>query len=184
MIRVVDPETREELTDGEIGELTLSGWHMLKGYWDNIEETRNQIVNDWLFMGDLVSREENGYFRIYGRTKDMINRGGYKIYPYELESLIIDHPKVEEVCIVATPNPVLGENICACVVPIGDETVTIKEIRDFLEGKIAPHKLPDELCLMDEFPRLSGGIKIKKFGNGGLAELAAMDKTRETYRKR
>jgi fatty-acyl-CoA synthase len=183
LVRVVDPETRKELPDGEIGELTLSGWHVLEGYWNNLEETHNQIVDGWLFMGDLVSREENGYLRIYGRTKDMINRGGYKIYPYELESLIIDHPQVEEVCIVATPNPVLGENICACVVPIGDDTVTIKEIREFLVNKIAQHKLPDELCLMDEFPRVSGGIKIKKFGKGGVAELAAMDKTRETYRK-
>jgi acyl-CoA synthetase (AMP-forming)/AMP-acid ligase II len=182
-VRVVDPETREELPDGEIGELTLSGWHVLRGYWNNIEETRKQIVDDWLFMGDLVSREENGYFRIYGRTKDMINRGGYKIYPYELESFIIDHPRVEEVCIVATPNPVLGESICACVVPIRDATVTIREIRDFLEGKIAQHKFPDELCIMNEFPRLSGGIKIKKFGNGGLADLAARDKARETFRK-
>jgi fatty-acyl-CoA synthase len=183
MVRVVDSATREELPDGEIGELTLSGWHVLKGYWNNIEETRNQIEEDWLFMGDLVSREQNGYFRIYGRIKDMINRGGYKIYPYELESLIIDHPKVEEVCIVATPNPVLGENICACVVPMRDDTVTIKEIRGFLENKIASHKLPDELCLVDEFPRVSGGIKIKKFGKGGVADMAAKDRTREAYRK-
>ena len=181
-IRVVDPVTRETLPDGEIGELTLSGWHVLKGYWNNPEETRKQIVDGWLFMGDLVSKEEDGYFKIYGRTKDLINRGGYKIYPYELESIIIDHPKVEQVCVVATSNPVLGENICACVIPSEEETVTLDEIREFLREKIAPHKLPNELCMMKEFPRLSGGVKIKKFGRGGLAELAAKDRNRDGSR--
>ena len=134
-------------------------------------------------MGDLVSREENGFFKIYGRNKDLINRGGYKIYPYELESLMIDHPKVEQVCIVATPNPVLGENICACVIPVESQTVTLGEIRGFLEGKIAQNKLPNELSIMKNFPTLSGGVKIKKFGKDGIAELAKNDQNREGYRK-
>lgn len=182
-IRIVDPVTREELPDGEIGELTLSGWHVMKGYWKNPEETRKQIIDGWLFMGDLASREKNGYLRIYGRSKDLINRGGYKIYPYELESLIGDHPKVAQVCVVATPNPVLGESICACVIAHPNENVSLKEIRDFLKEKIAPHKLPDELCIMDDFPRLSGSIKIKKFGKDGLTELAQKDETRDRIRK-
>jgi fatty-acyl-CoA synthase len=182
-VRVVDPETRRPLPDGERGELTLRGWHVMKGYWKNPEETRRQIVDGWLFMGDLVSREEGGYFRIYGRTKDLINRGGYKIYPHELESLIIQHPKVNQACVVATPNPVLGESICACVIAAPGNTVTLKELREFLGGKIAAHKLPDELCVMEDFPRLSGGMKIKKFGRGGLAELAGEDKTRERLRR-
>jgi acyl-CoA synthetase (AMP-forming)/AMP-acid ligase II len=182
-IRVVDPITRVELPESEIGELTLSGWHVMQGYWKNPEETRKQIIDGWLFMGDLASREKNGYLKIYGRSKDLINRGGYKIYPYELESLIIDHPKVEQVCVVATPNPVLGESICACVIPISNEKILLKEIREFLKGKIAPHKLPDELCIMDDFPKLSGGVKIKKFGQDGLTELAEKDRSRERIRK-
>jgi non-ribosomal peptide synthetase component E (peptide arylation enzyme) len=130
-----------------------------------------------------VSREEDGYFRIYGRTKDLINRGGYKIYPYELESLIIQHPKVDQACVVATPNPVLGESICACIVAAPQQKVTLKELREFLRGKIAAHKLPDELCIMEDFPRLSGGVKIKKFGKGGLADLAEKDHLREQVRR-
>ena len=163
------------MRDGEIGELTLRGWHVLKGYWQNPEESGKQIVDGWLFMGDLVSRNEDGFFTIYGRNKDLINRGGYKIYPYELESLIIEHPNVEQVCIVATPNPVLGENICACVIPVEGRAVTLEEIRDFLEGKIAKNKLPNELCIMKKFPTLSGGVKVKKFGENGLTELAKKD---------
>jgi len=181
-VRIVDLVSRKELPDGEIGELTLRGWHVLKGYWRNPEETKKQVIDNWLFMGDLVSREEDGYLKIYGRSKDLINRGGYKIYPYELESLIVDHPKVEQVCVVATPNPVLGESICACVIPVNGRTVTLKEIRDFLEGKIAKIKFPNELCLMENFPTLSGGVKIKKFGEDGLTEIAKNDHSREIYR--
>ncbi len=182
-MRVMDPLTQEELPDGEIGELTLRGWHVMQGYWKNPEETRKQIVDGWLFMGDLASREKNGYLKIYGRTKDLINRGGYKIYPYELEALISTHPKVDQVCVVATPNPVLGESICACVIPIADQNLSLKELREYMQHKIAPHKLPDELCIMDDFPKLSGGVKIKKFGSDGLAELARKDENRERIRK-
>ncbi len=182
-IRIVDPLTRKEIEDGEVGELTLSGWHVMKGYWKNPEETRRQIIDGWLFMGDLASREEDGYLKIYGRTKDLINRGGYKINPYELECMLVDHPKIEQVCIVATPNPVLGESICACVIPARDQTVTLEEVRELMKDKVAPHKLPDELCIMVDFPKLSGGVKIKKFGQGGLAELAEKDKNRQKFRK-
>jgi acyl-CoA synthetase (AMP-forming)/AMP-acid ligase II len=181
-MRVVDPNTREELAEGEIGELTLTGWHVMKGYWKNPEETRRQIIDGWLFMGDLASREKDGYFQIYGRSKDLINRGGYKINPYELECLLVENPKVEQVCIVATPNPVLGESICACVILSGDEAVTLEEVRELMKDQVAPHKLPDELCIMDDFPKLSGGVKIKKFGPGGLAQLAEKDEKRQKYR--
>jgi acyl-CoA synthetase (AMP-forming)/AMP-acid ligase II len=182
-MRVVDPVTRDELPDDKIGELTLRGWHVMKGYWKNPEETRKQIVDGWLFMGDLASRQDDGYFKIYGRTKDLINRGGYKIYPYELESLIIEHPGVEQVCVVATPNPVLGESICLCLIPKPGKSPTLKAVREFIKDKIAPHKLPDELCIMSDFPKLSGGVKIQKFGKDGLTELAQKDENRERIRK-
>jgi fatty-acyl-CoA synthase len=182
-IRVVDPATQKEVPEGQIGELTLSGWHVMKGYWQNPEETEKQIVDGWLFMGDLVSREKDGYLKIYGRTKDLINRGGYKIYPHELEALLIQHAKVDQACVVATPNPVLGESICACVIPKAGLGVTLAQLRDFLRDMIAPHKLPDELLILKDFPRLSGGVKINKFGKGGLAELAEKDENRERHRK-
>jgi acyl-CoA synthetase (AMP-forming)/AMP-acid ligase II len=181
-MRIVDSETREELADGEIGELTLSGWHVMQGYWKNPEETRRQIIDGWLFMGDLASREKDGFIKIYGRTKDLINRGGYKIYPHELERMLVEHPKVEQVCMVATPNPVLGESICACVIPVKGQSITLNEVREFMKNKVAPHKLPDELCILSDFPKLSGGVKIKKFGKDGLAEIAEKDKDRDRIR--
>ena len=158
--------------DKNSGEINLHG--DLQAHTDN----GYRIITD-----HILYKEKEGYFKVYGRTKDLINRGGLKIYPYELESLIIQHPKIEQVCIVATPNPVLGESICVCAVLIKDEHLTLKELRNFLGEKIAPHKLPDELSIMDEFPRLSGGVKINKFGKNGLVALAQKDENRDRYRK-
>jgi acyl-CoA synthetase (AMP-forming)/AMP-acid ligase II len=182
-MRVVDPVTHQELEDGKIGELTLAGWHVMQGYWNNPSDTRQQIIDGWLHMGDLASRHQNGYMKIHGRIKDLINRGGYKINPHELECMLVDHPKVEQVCIVATPNPILGESICACVIPRPGQIVTLEEIRAIMQDQVAPHKLPDELCIVQDFPKLSGGVKVKKFGSGGLAELAEKDEQRESIRR-
>jgi non-ribosomal peptide synthetase component E (peptide arylation enzyme) len=77
----------------------------------------------------------------------------------------------------------LGESICVCVIPNAQQRISLEEIREFMKDKIAPHKLPDELCIMDDFPKLSGGVKIKKFGKDGLTELAQRDENRERFRK-
>jgi len=161
----------------------IRGPHVLKGYWQNPAETSKQLEeNGWLHTGDLVSIDENGFVTVYGRNKDLINRGGSKIYPTEIESLILQHPRVSQVCVVGTPNPVLGESICACVIPKDDAKISLKEIREFCQDKVAKHKLPDELLIVSDFPKVAGGIKIKKFGAGGVQELASSDKNRETLR--
>jgi fatty-acyl-CoA synthase len=182
-IKVVDPEGKE-LPSGEVGEMLVRGWHVLKGYWRNPEETRKQIEPDgWLHTGDQVSKDPDGFLVIYGHIKDMIIRGGYKIYPFELEKEIARHPKVSQVCVVATRNPILGENTCACVVPRDEGPPTLRELREFLKERVASHKLPDELAIFSDFPRLSGGVKIKKFGPGGLTEMAEGKSDREKVRK-
>jgi acyl carrier protein len=128
---------------------------VLKGYWRNPEETQKQIESDgWLHTGDLVSKDKDEFLAIYGRTKDMVNRGGYKIYPSELEREIVKHPKISEVCIISTKNPVLGENICVCVVPKGDSPPTLLELREFLRERVATYKLPDELAIFSEHDEL------------------------------
>jgi len=168
---------------GEVGELWFRGWTVLKGYWNNPAETANQITADgWLKTGDLATMDENGYFRIVGRKKELINRGGYKIYPTELEGLLVKHPKVAEVAVVGTPNPVLGESICACVIPRGDSPALV-ELREFCRDKIADYKYPDELCIMKDFPRMASG-KVAKFGETGLQALAIADENRQRHHKR
>lgn len=180
--KVVDEEGRE-LPRGERGELWFRGWTVLKGYWNNPEETKNQITKDgWLKTGDMAIMDEQGYIRIVGRKKELINRGGYKVYPTELEELLIKHPKVAEVAVVGTPNPILGESICACVIPKGDPP-TLTDLREFCKDKIADYKYPDELCIMQDFPRMSSG-KVTKFGERGLRARAIKDESRERYYKK
>lgn len=182
-IKAVDPETGREVGTNEIGEMMVRGPHVLKGYWQNPNETEKQLQEDgWLHTGDLISIDKNGFIKIYGRIKDLINRGGLKIYPTEIESLILQYPKVVQVCLVGTPNPVLGESICACIIPKGDEEISLMEIRDFLKDKVAKYKLPDELSIMSDFPRVPGGVKVKKYGKGGVQELASLDMNRQKSR--
>jgi fatty-acyl-CoA synthase len=182
-IRVVDQVAGKEVRTGEVGEMMVRGPNVLKGYWQNPEETDRQLERDgWLHTGDLVSVDPSGFVMMYGRSKDLINRGGLKIYPVEIESLILQHPLVEQACVVGTPNPVLGESICAVIIPRGDAAISLAEIRDFMKDKVARHKLPDELSVVSDFPRVPGGIKIKKFGAGGVQELAAQDKNKQKSR--
>ena len=180
---VKDPTTGEILPPGQPGELVYRG-EIFKEYWNNPTETARSFDGDgWFHTGDMVMQDEEGFFKMMGRIKEQINRGGLKIVPAELESLLVKHPKIKEICVTSTPNPVLGESICVCVVPAGDEKPTLKELREFLQDKIAAYKLPEELCIFDSFPRLAGGVKYKKFGEGSIQEMAAKDETREKLRK-
>ncbi|MDP2663623.1 MAG: AMP-binding protein [Dehalococcoidia bacterium] len=179
----VDPDTGREAPSGEPGEL-LFGGPILKGYWNNPEETARAIDSEgFLRTGDQVTIDEQGYIRVTSRIKEIIKRGGLSINPNETESLLYEHPRVKEACVVPTPNPVMGESICACVVSRDDRPLSISEIRDFMRDKIASYKIPDELVNFHDFPRLAGGIKIRKFGPGGVQEMALADETRQKARR-
>jgi fatty-acyl-CoA synthase len=182
-VKVIDQDTGKQISAGEVGEMMVRGPNVLKGYWENPDETNKQLEKDgWLHTGDLVSVDEKGFVTMYGRSKDLINRGGLKILPVEIESLILQHSQVLQACVVGTPNPVLGESICAVIVPRGDADISLTEIRDFLKDKVAKHKLPDELSIVSDFPKMPGGVKIRKFGAGGVQELASLDKNRKKIR--
>ena len=182
--KIVDPVTGEDLPPGESGELVLRGWHVTEGYWNNPEETANQIRDGWLHTGDLAVRDEDNLFSILGRIKDCINRGGLKVIPSEIEALLVEHPSIAEACVVGTPNPVLGESICACVILDADaENLTLADIRGHIKGRMADFKLPDEMVVLDEFPRMPGGIKVNRYGAGGVVELAKECETKECLRR-
>jgi len=182
-VKVIGQDTGKQISAGEVGEMMVRGPNVLKGYWENPDETNKQLEKDgWLHTGDLVSVDEKGFVTMYGRSKDLINRGGLKIFPVEIESLILQHSQVLQACVVGTPNPVLGESICAVIVPRGDADISLTEIRDFLKDKVAKHKLPDELSIVSDFPKMPGGVKIRKFGFGGVQELASLDKNRKKIR--
>lgn len=181
-VKTCDSEGRE-LPVGEVGELWFWGWTVTKGYWNNEAETKKQITEDgWIKTGDMARILENGYVQIMGRKKELINRGGYKVYPNEIEEILIKHPMVAEVAAVGVPNQILGELICVCVIPKDKSTLPdIWNLREFCKGKIAEYKLPDELCIMEEFPRTVSG-KFRKFGEQGIRDLALLDKSRQNYR--
>jgi acyl-CoA synthetase (AMP-forming)/AMP-acid ligase II len=181
--KIVNPATGEELDAGESGELVLRGWHVTQGYWNNPEETAHQIRDGWLHTGDLAMRDADGCFSIMGRIKDCINRGGFKIIPSEVEAVLVEHPYVTEVCVVGTPNPILGESICACVVlDASAQDLTLAEIRGHVKGRVADFKLPDELLVLTELPRMPGGVKVNRYGAGGVVELATESEDKQTLR--
>jgi len=171
-IKVSDKEGKE-LAPGEVGEMLVRGWHVLKGYWQNPEETQKQMEPDgWLHTGDLVSVDRDGFLAIYGWTKKMVNRGGYKIYPYEVEREIIKHPKVSEVSLIPTKNPVLGQNISVCILSNADSPPTLLELREFLQERVASYKLPDELAVFSEHDELIQAQNAAQWIHGGEKDVS------------
>ena len=161
--RIVDPETGRDLPDNEIGEFLTRGYHVMKGYYKMPDATRAAIDADgWLHTGDLALRTPEGNYRITGRLKDMIIRGGENIYPKEIEEFIYTHPKVEDVQVIGIPDKVLGEEILAAVILKPGEKMTAEELQDYIRRNMAKHKVPRYIDFVDAFPQNAAG-KILKY---------------------
>ncbi len=161
--RIVDPETGEELPDNTDGEFVARGYNIMKGYYKMPEATAAAIDKDgWLHTGDLARRDEHGYYKITGRIKDMIIRGGENIYPKEIEDFIYTHPKVQDVQVIGVPDKQYGEEIMACVILKPGETSTAEEIRTYVATHMAKHKTPRYVVFVASFPMNAAG-KILKY---------------------
>ncbi len=161
--KVVDPETNKEVPFGTQGEFVARGYNIMKGYYKMPEATQTAIDEaGWLHTGDLAVMEENGYFHITGRIKDMIIRGGENIYPKELEELLYTHPQVKDVQVVGVPDKDYGEVVMACIILIEDAIMTEDEVRDFVRTNAAKHKIPQYVEFIEAFPMTASG-KIQKF---------------------
>ncbi len=161
--KIVDPETGEELPDNVDGEFCARGYNIMKGYYKMPEATAAAIDEDgWLHSGDLARRLPNGYYKITGRIKDMIIRGGENIYPKEIEEFLYTNPKVKDVQVIGVPDKDYGEEIMACIVLKPDETATEDEIKDFVRSHMAKHKVPRYVAFVDDFPMNAAG-KILKY---------------------
>lgn len=161
--RIVDPETYAELPDGVDGEFVARGYNIMKGYYKMPAATALAIDKDgWLHTGDLARRTPDGYYKITGRIKDMIIRGGENIYPKELEDFIYTHPKVSDVQVIGVPDKQYGEEIMACVIVKEGETLTEDELREYIRSHIAKHKCPKYIEFTDFFPMNAAG-KILKY---------------------
>ena len=161
--KIVDPETGEDLPDGQDGEFCARGYNIMRGYYKMPEATAAAIDKDgWLHSGDLARRDSNGYYKITGRIKDMIIRGGENIYPKEIEDFLYTNPKVKDVQVIGVPDKQYGEEIMACIILREGESATEEEIKDFCRASMAKHKTPRYVRFVTEFPMNAAG-KILKY---------------------
>lgn len=175
-IAVVDPDRHTPLAPGEPGEIVFGVSQPVR-YWDEAPAG----TGGWYHSGDLGRLDAQGRLFVLGRRKELVNRGGLKVSSGEVESVLIRHPAVADGAVVPSPDPVLGEAICACVVPAGAQSPTLSDLRTFLARSLARHKLPDELCLLERIPRSS----IGKLDRAALQSLVVeADAPRERLRPR
>ncbi|MDR0906138.1 MAG: AMP-binding protein [Oscillospiraceae bacterium] len=161
--KIVDPETYEDLPDETPGEFVARGYNIMKGYYKMPNATAAAIdKNGWLHTGDIAMRTPDGYYKITGRLKDMIIRGGENIYPKEIEEFLYTHPKISDVQVIGVPSEAYGEEIMACVVIKKGETLTETEVRQYVLDNMAKHKVPSYVDFVDEFPMNAAG-KILKY---------------------
>ena len=161
--KVIDPETGEDLPDNMDGEFVARGYNIMKGYYKMPEATAAAIDKDgWLHSGDLARRLPDGYYKITGRIKDMIIRGGENIYPKEIEEFLYTHPKVKDVQVIGVPDKQYGEEIMAWIVPKEGEELTSEELREYCLGNMAKHKCPRYFHFVSEFP-MNAAAKVLKY---------------------
>ena len=161
--KIVDPETGLDCDDEVIGEFVARGSNIMKGYYKMPKATASAIDKDgWLHTGDLACRTPEGNYRITGRLKDMIIRGGENIYPKEIEEFIYTHPKVSDVQVIGVPDEKYGEEVMACIILKEGEQMTEQEMKDFIGANMARHKVPRYVEFVDSFPMNAAG-KILKF---------------------
>ena len=173
-VKIINPETGEECSPGVQGEICCRGYLVMKGYYKNPQATAEVINKDgWLHSGDLGIKDERGYFRITGRIKDMIIRGGENIYPREIEEFLYHLEAVKDIQVAAIPSPKYGEEVGAFIILKEGATLTDEVVKDFCRGKIARHKIPKYVFFVNDFP-MTGSGKIQKFKlkNIGLQLLA------------
>jgi len=162
-IKIVDPTSGETVERGQPGELCTRGYSVMLGYWGEDEKTREAIDADgWMHTGDLAEMREDGYCKIVGRIKDMVIRGGENIYPREIEEFLYTHPDIEDVQVIGVPDKKYGEELAAWIkLRDGAERLDVDKVREFASGKLAHHKVPRYVMIVDEFPMTVTG-KIRK----------------------
>ena len=162
-VRIIDPDTGEDCPTGVQGEICCRGYLVMKGYYKNPQATAEVIDKDgWMHSGDLGIRDEDGYYHITGRIKDMIIRGGENIYPREIEEFLYKLPGVKDVQVAAVPSKKYGEEVGAFIILQEGVTVTDDDVKEFCRGQISRHKIPKYIFFIDTFP-MTGSGKIQKF---------------------
>jgi len=161
-VKIIDSDGNP-VPQGEVGEVCVTGPNLVSGYFGNPELTRELWQDSWFCTGDAGKIDEEGHVVLFGRKRDVIIRGGQNIYTSEIEELLMQHPKVNDVAIVRMPDPVMGEKQCAYVIPKRGQTFDSEEMISFLQSKkLATYKLPERLEILAEFPLVAAGNKVDK----------------------
>jgi len=161
--RIVDiKDGQTDLAIGESGELLIKGPQVMQGYHNNFQETESTLTDGWLHTGDIAKMDEDGYFYIVDRKKDMILCGGLNVYPRDIEEVFFEHPKVLEVAAIGVPHPTRGEQVKVFVAFKAGETATQEELLAYCKNKLATYKLPTEIEFREELPKSNVGKILKK----------------------
>ncbi len=176
-IKVVNPETGDEVPRGEVGEFCTRGYSVMIGYWNEPELTAEAIDADgWMHTGDLATMDANGYVNIVGRTKDMVIRGGENLYPREVEEFLFTHPAVADVQVVGVPDAKYGEELCAWVRLTHPGAVSDDDLREHCRASLSRFKVPRYVLFIDEFPMtVTGKIQKYKLRDAAIEQLGLHD---------
>jgi acyl-CoA synthetase (AMP-forming)/AMP-acid ligase II len=159
-VRIVD-ENGKEVQTGEVGEVIVRGYHIMKGYWNLPEATAEVLRDGWVYTGDLGYFDSKGYIFLVDRKRDVIISGAFNIYPKEIEDVIVTHPKVKEVAVIGVPDEKWGEAVKAVVVPNKGAQVTEQEIIDYCRDHMASFKKPKTVDVVEDLPRNPYGKILK-----------------------
>ncbi len=151
-----------EVPEGEVGEIAIRGANVMKGHWNKPEATAEAIVDGWFRSGDLARKDEQGYYFIVDRKKDMIIRGGYNVYPREIEEVLYEHPAVAEVAVIGLPHDSLGEEVGAAVALKKGASATPEELIAHVKPLVANYKYPRQIWIVDELPKGATGKILKR----------------------
>jgi long-chain acyl-CoA synthetase len=161
--RIVDLNNgRTEMAVNQTGELIIKGPQVMQGYWNNPEETAAALKDGWLYTGDIAKMDEDGYFYIVDRKKDMIISAGYNVYPREIDEVLYGHPNVQEACSIGIPHPTRGEQVKVFVVLGQAESTSKEDLINYCREKLADYKLPNQIELRTELPKSSVGKILRK----------------------
>jgi fatty-acyl-CoA synthase len=159
-VGLVDRDGRP-VKPGEVGEIVVRGSIMMKEYWHDPAKTEETIKNGWLYTGDLASMDDEGYFYLVDRAKDMYISGGENVYPAEVEGVLMQHPEIEDVAVVGVPDETWGETGYAFIIRKKDSSLSAEDLNSYFNGKLARYKWPGRIVFCEEFPRTSLG-KVQK----------------------
>jgi long-chain acyl-CoA synthetase len=160
-MKVVDDDGNE-VPQGEVGEIVITGHNVMKGYWQREEATAEAIKDGWFHSGDMGRVDEDGYFFIVDRKKELIIRGGYNVYPREIEEVLYEHPAVQEAAVIGVGDQKMGEEVGAAVVLKKGEEISESELRSFVKDRVASYKYPRKIWFADELPKGPTGKVLKR----------------------